>query len=297
MNLWTIPDFPRYPGGGPVHGLQASLRSGPRAERQHQLRGAPRPGHRERQPGSRAPLVPSRTVPAVDLVCALGERLFASSSLMTRISLAASEVGGAHPKSGNRLGLSFSRRAADQRDGRDPDASGTRTMDDSRRSNTPTLARLARKPFEMILRSASGPVTGSTRVPTGTAALSSACARSGARSGTAMVRASCQSVPVVLVAAAFGPGQGNRCPWSTGPDVGDPQSSACLFPRKEQPRTAGAHKRCGAAAFKGLNGYTGPVESSTGPRSWSGGRRAARRPPATVSRRRRRRSPPARRAP
>jgi hypothetical protein len=39
-----MPDSPRYPGGL-VRGLQ-DLRSGPRAGRQHQRRGAPRPGHR-----------------------------------------------------------------------------------------------------------------------------------------------------------------------------------------------------------------------------------------------------------
>jgi uncharacterized protein DUF3141 len=55
---------------GPVRGLQDGLRSGPRAGRQHQYRGAPRPRHRRYDPCSRPPLVPSRTHPAVDLVCA-----------------------------------------------------------------------------------------------------------------------------------------------------------------------------------------------------------------------------------
>jgi len=55
---------------GPVRGLQGGLRSRPRAGRQHQRRGAPRPRHRRYDPYPRPPLVPSRTHPAVDLECA-----------------------------------------------------------------------------------------------------------------------------------------------------------------------------------------------------------------------------------
>ena len=47
-------------GGEPVRGLQDGLRSGPRAGRQHQRRGAPRPRHRRYDSRSRPPLVPSR---------------------------------------------------------------------------------------------------------------------------------------------------------------------------------------------------------------------------------------------
>jgi RNA-directed DNA polymerase len=50
---------------GPVRGLQGGLRFRPRAGRQHQHRGAPRPRHRCYDPRSRPPLVPSRTAPAV----------------------------------------------------------------------------------------------------------------------------------------------------------------------------------------------------------------------------------------
>jgi hypothetical protein len=43
-----------------ARGLQRGLRSGPRAGRQHQRRGAPRPRHRRYDSRSRPPLVPSR---------------------------------------------------------------------------------------------------------------------------------------------------------------------------------------------------------------------------------------------
>jgi len=56
--------------GAAVRGLQSGLRSGPRAGRPYQHRGAPRPRHRRYDPRPRPPLVPSGTVPAVDLVCA-----------------------------------------------------------------------------------------------------------------------------------------------------------------------------------------------------------------------------------
>ena len=58
---------PAATAGGPVRGLQGGLRSGPRAGRRHQHRRAPRPRHRRHDPGSRPPLVPSRTVPAIDV--------------------------------------------------------------------------------------------------------------------------------------------------------------------------------------------------------------------------------------
>ena len=71
-----------------MRGLQDGLRSGPRAGRQHQHRGAPRPRHRRYDPRSRPPLVPSRTVPAVALVCA-GRCL----SRMREIRMPGSELG------------------------------------------------------------------------------------------------------------------------------------------------------------------------------------------------------------
>jgi hypothetical protein len=67
-NFWGTPDSPGAAGAA-VRGLQSGLRSGPRAGRQHYCRGAPRTSPR-RYPCSRPPLVPSRTIPAVDLVCA-----------------------------------------------------------------------------------------------------------------------------------------------------------------------------------------------------------------------------------
>jgi hypothetical protein len=60
---------PAGTAGGPVRGLRSRRRSGPRAGRQHEHRGAPRPRHPKCDPRSRPPLVPPRTVPAVDLVC------------------------------------------------------------------------------------------------------------------------------------------------------------------------------------------------------------------------------------
>jgi hypothetical protein len=59
--------LPAPAAGEPVRGLQDGLRSGPRAVRQHQHRGAPRPRHRRLDPASRPPLVPPRAADAVDL--------------------------------------------------------------------------------------------------------------------------------------------------------------------------------------------------------------------------------------
>jgi integrase len=88
-NISRTADSPKYPGG-PARGPHSGLRSGPRAGRQYQHCGAPRPRHRRDDASSRPPLVPSRSgvgtgyEVALHLVRAQGSRVYGDQVVLPK---------------------------------------------------------------------------------------------------------------------------------------------------------------------------------------------------------------------